>query len=101
MSKGEKHSTCIDRNLTVHITYWRCILIRKNAEVGTKPLSDREKVAKLEAEPNVKVYRSMQIIDGKLYPPMSAKVDSKLAIINIRNISQNTKVTRKSSTFAA
>ena len=39
-----------------------------NAEVGTKPLSDREKVAKLEAEPKVKVYRSMQLIDGKLYP---------------------------------
>lgn len=49
-----------------------------NAEVGTKPLSDREKVAKLEAEPKVKVYRSMQLIDGKLYPPMSAKVDGKL-----------------------
>ena len=49
-----------------------------NAEVGTKPLSDREKVAKLEAEPKVKVYRSMQLIDGKLYPPMSAKVDGQL-----------------------
>lgn len=49
-----------------------------NAEVGTKPLSDREKVAKLDAEPKVKVYRSMQLIDGKLYPPMSAKVDGKL-----------------------
>ncbi len=49
-----------------------------NAEVGTKPLSDREKVAKLDAEPKVKVYRSMQLIDGKLYPPMSAKVDGQL-----------------------
>lgn len=49
-----------------------------NAEVGTKPLSDKEKVAKLEAEPKVKVYRAMQLIDGKLYPPMSAKVDGKL-----------------------
>lgn len=26
----------------------------------------------------IKVYRAMQIIDGKLYPPMSAKVDGKL-----------------------
>ena len=49
-----------------------------NAEIGTRPLSDREKVAKLEAEPKVKVYRSMQLIDGKLYPPMSAKVNGKL-----------------------
>lgn len=49
-----------------------------NAEVETKPLSDREKVAKLEAEPKVKVYRSMQLIDGKLYPPMSAKSEEQL-----------------------
>ena len=49
-----------------------------NAEVGTRPLSDREKVAKLEAEPKVKVYRSMQLIDGKLYPPMSAKSEGRL-----------------------
>lgn len=35
-------------------------------------------VAKLESEPKVKVYRAMQLIDGKLYPPMSAYVDGVL-----------------------
>ena len=37
---------------------------------------DPETIVKLENEPKIKVYRSMQIgPDGKLYPPMSAKVD--------------------------
>ena len=42
-----------------------------------RKLDDPEKVAELESEPKVKVYRSMQMVDGKLYPPMSAKVDGK------------------------
>ena len=36
---------------------------------------DPERIAKLEAEPKIKVYRAMQVVDGKLYPPMAAKVD--------------------------
>ena len=33
---------------------------------------------RLEKGEKIKVYRAMQLIDGKLYPPMSAKVDGKL-----------------------
>ena len=38
---------------------------------------DPEELKKLEMEPKVKVYRAMQLIDGKLYPPMAAKVNGK------------------------
>ena len=38
---------------------------------------DPEELKKLEMEPKVKVYRAMQLIDGKLYPPMAAKVHGK------------------------
>ncbi|MDY4668350.1 MAG: hypothetical protein SO359_10680, partial [Prevotella sp.] len=38
---------------------------------------DPEELEKLEMEPKVKVYRAMQLIDGKLYPPMAAKVHGK------------------------
>ena len=41
-------------------------------------VTDPMLVAKLESEPKVKVYRAMQLIDGKLYPPMSAKIDGKM-----------------------
>lgn len=44
--------------------------------------SIREKDAKtldmLNNGETIKVYRAMQVIDGKLYPPMSAKVDGKM-----------------------
>lgn len=33
---------------------------------------DREILKKLESSPTIKTYRAMQVIDGKLYPPMSA-----------------------------
>ncbi len=39
---------------------------------------DPEELEKLEMEPKVKVYRAMQLIDGKLYPPMAAKVNGSL-----------------------
>ena len=39
------------------------------------PLLDR-----LDAEPTVKVYRAMQVIDGKLYPPMSARINKKMQL---------------------
>lgn len=41
-------------------------------------VDDPLKIAELEAKPKVKVYRSMQEIDGKLYPPMSARVDGEM-----------------------
>lgn len=37
-----------------------------------------EEIEKLSKEPTRKAYRSMQLIDGKLYPPMSAMVNGKL-----------------------
>jgi len=41
-------------------------------------VSDPFKIAELEMGPKIRVYRAMQLIDGKLYPPMSAKTDGKL-----------------------
>ena len=43
------------------------------AKVENKALLDR-----LNSEPTIKAYRAMQLIDGKLYPPMAAYVDGKL-----------------------
>lgn len=37
-------------------------------------VEDPKEIERLEKEPKVKVYRAMQVIDGKLYPPMAAKV---------------------------
>lgn len=39
---------------------------------------DPETLDLLNNSPTIKTYRAMQIIDGKLYPPMSAKVDGRL-----------------------
>lgn len=36
----------------------------------------------MEREPKEKVFRAMQVIDGKLYPPMAAAVDGKLVEAN-------------------
>lgn len=44
-----------------------------SSEIDDKALLD-----KLNSEPKVKVYRAMQVIDGKLYPPMAAKVGGSL-----------------------
>ena len=41
-------------------------------------VTDPALLERLESEPTIKVYRAMQLIDGKLYPPMSAKVDGKM-----------------------
>ena len=41
-------------------------------------VTDPAKIAELESGEKIKVYRAMQVIDGKLYPPMSAKVDGKM-----------------------
>lgn len=40
--------------------------------------TDEEVIERLEKEPKIKVYRAMQLIDGKLYPPMAAKQGGKL-----------------------
>ena len=43
-----------------------------------RAVTDPLKIAELEAGKKVKVYRAMQLVDGKLYPPMSAKVNGKM-----------------------
>ena len=39
--------------------------------------TDEETLRRLEREPKEKVFRAMQVIDGKLYPPMAAAVGGK------------------------
>jgi hypothetical protein len=39
---------------------------------------DKDVIRRLESGKKIRVYRAMQLIDGKLYPPMSAKVAGKL-----------------------
>ena len=38
-------------------------------------VTDADTLSRLESEPTIRVYRAMQLRDGKLYPPMAAKVD--------------------------
>ena len=38
-------------------------------------VTDKKEIDRLNSEPTIKVYRGMQLVDGKLYPPMSAKVN--------------------------
>lgn len=40
-------------------------------------VDDPATLRRLDAEPKMKVYRAMQLVDGKLYPPMSGKVNGK------------------------
>ena len=47
-----------------------------------RSVENPETIARLEKEPTFKAYRAMQVIDGKLYSPMAAKVDGKLASEN-------------------
>lgn len=51
---------------------------RSNADIRYSRETDPETLKRLNSEPTVKVYRAMQEIDGKLYPPMAAKVEGKL-----------------------
>lgn len=46
-----------------------------DSEVRFRKVTDQEALDRLNSEPTIKVYRSMQEIDGKYYPPMAAKVD--------------------------
>lgn len=47
-----------------------------------RKVTDPEEIKRLEEEPKIKVYRAMQVIDGKLYPPMAASVGGKLVKAN-------------------
>jgi cell division protein FtsB len=42
-----------------------------------RKVTDKRKIDELEQGPTVKLYRAMQLIGGKLYPPMAAKVNGK------------------------
>ena len=46
--------------------------------VRFRKVDDPKEIERLEKEPTMKVYRAMQVIDGKLYPPMAAKVRGEL-----------------------
>ncbi len=63
----------------------------ENPKVSTEKVSeddlyrvvdDKETIERLDAEPKITAYRAMQVIDGKLYSPMAAKVDGKLTDSN-------------------
>ncbi len=53
-----------------------------NNEIVESKVTDPEEIKRLEEEPKIKVYRAMQVIDGKLYPPMAASVGGKLVEAN-------------------
>ena len=46
--------------------------------IRPQKVTDQQTLDELEKGPTVKRYRAMQLIDGKLYPPMSAKVDGEM-----------------------
>ena len=50
----------------------------ENNDIRFSIVTDSDTISKLDSEPTMKVYRAMQVIDGELYPPMSAMVDGKL-----------------------
>lgn len=47
-------------------------------DVLCRPVTDKATLDRLNSEPTIKVYRAMQMIDGGLRPPMSARVDGQL-----------------------
>lgn len=50
----------------------------RDEDVLCRPVTDSETLRKLNGERTIKVYRAMQIMEGGLRPPMSAKVDGQL-----------------------
>ena len=49
----------------------------EESSISYSVVSSPRKLAALEAGEKIKVYRAMQMVDGKLYPPMAAKVNGK------------------------
>lgn len=39
-------------------------------------VDDESEIERLNSEPTIKVYRAMSLVDGKLYPPMSKKIET-------------------------
>lgn len=56
----------------------RYLVSKGTGGVRFRKVDDPKEIERLEKEPTVKVYRAMQVIDGKLYPPMAAKVRGEL-----------------------
>ena len=52
--------------------------MEQEPQVMFQTVTDPVTIAKLEAGDKIRVYRAMQEIDGKLYPPMAARVDGKM-----------------------
>ena len=46
-----------------------------NEDIRYSIVSDNDELAKLNTEPTITVYRAMQLVEGKLYPPMAAKIN--------------------------
>lgn len=76
MLRGFK-SDNIDRGYREDRDYSKEEDSQKDAVVRYR-LADPDESAVLDDQPTVKVYRAMQLIDGKLYPPMAAKVNGSL-----------------------
>lgn len=76
MLRGFK-SDNIDRGYREDRDYSKEEDSQKDAVVRYR-LADPDESAVLDDQPTVKVYRAMQLIDGKLYPPMMAAVKGKL-----------------------
>lgn len=53
-----------------------------DSNVKYSRVTDKDLIEQLDKEPKIKVYRAMQVIDGKLYPPMAAYADGKLVEAN-------------------
>lgn len=49
--------------------------VMNNEEGHASLVEDADLIERLEKEPKITVYRAMQLQDGKLYPPMAAKVN--------------------------
>ena len=76
MLRGFK-SDNIDRGYREDRDYSKEEDSQKDAVVRYR-LADPDESAVLDDQPTVKVYRAMQLIDGRLYPPMMAAVKGKL-----------------------
>ena len=70
---GEKGAAEVDRET-----------IDANSKSDTlyRIVDDKSTIERLDAEPKIKAYRAMQVIDGRLYSPMAAKIDGKLSSDN-------------------
>ena len=49
--------------------------LNEESAVRFRVVTDPKEIERLEAEPKVKVYRAMQMVDGNLYPPMAGKIN--------------------------